>query len=448
MSHSRRNFMRIACRSVAALGATGAFGRFGAMNLMAQSTDYRALVCVFLFGGNDGNNTVVSMDQYNSYSSVRQSLAIPQSSLLPITPASGNLTFGLHPALPELQGLFNSKNLAVVANVGMLVQPTTQTQYQQATAQLPQDLFNHAMQQSQWQTSTPQDNATTGWAGRVADRLASVYPSSSGFPIACSVAGNTLMLSGQSTQAAAVNYGAPLTVAGAGGTAGAARSSAYQQILNFNSGLTLVQAASQQMSSALSVDAMVAQATASVSPLQTVFPSTLLGQQMQQVAQLMQVRAQLGMTRQIFFCSLGNCDTHASQLNNQQTNLQILSQAMSSFYQATQELGISNQVTTFTESEFGRTLLPNTTSGSDHAWGNHHFVMGGAVQGGNVYGTYPTVQVGGPDDANGQGIWIPTTSVDQYGATLARWFGLPSTAVNAVFPNLVNFPTSNIGFLG
>ena len=451
MSHTRRDLFRLACRSVAALGAAGAFGRFGTMNLMAQSSDYRALVCIFLFGGNDGNNTIVPMSskEYQQYASIRGQIAIPQASLLPVTPRNGGASYGFHPGVPELQQLFKNRRLAVVANVGMLVQPTTQTQYVQQTAGIPQNLFNHAVQQAQWQTSIADQNGQSGWGGRMADQMIGSYPSTSGFPIACSVAGNNLMLSGKSTQSATVTYGTPLTLNSSDGSPAAnARDSAYQQILTFNSGLKLVQAANNQFSSALRVDAAVSNALAGASPLQTSFPETPLGQQLQQVAQLMQVRAQLGIKRQIFFCSLGGFDTHYNQLLYHQGLLQGLSQSMLSFYNATQELGVSQQVTTFTESEFGRTFGLNSSVGSDHAWGNHHLVMGDAVQGGNLYGKFPQLVLGGPDDASNQGVWIPTTAVDQYGATLANWFGLPSSALSTVFPNLSNFPVSNLGFLG
>ena len=451
MAHSRRNFLRSSCKSVAALGLTGAFGRFGAMNLMAQSSDYRALVCIFLLGGNDGNNLIVPLDstRFQQYSNVRGQLALSQASLLPVTALTGSAPYGLHPAIPELQSIFNQKKLAFVANVGMLVQPTTQAQYQHQTAKIPTDLFNHGGQQSQWQTSTPNSTAQTGWGGRAADQMYTAYGSSSGFPIACSVAGNSIMLTGQSQQAASIFPGSPLTTSGSDGSAAAvARDTALQQLLMFNSGLSVVQAASAQMTSALQVDSVLAAAVASSSPLSTVFPATTLGQQLQQVAQIIQVRSQLGMRRQIFFCSLNGFDTHSNQLSDHQSLLVSLSQGMSAFYKATQELGVSQQVTTFTESEFGRTLQPSSNLGTDHAWGSHQMVMGDGVVGGDMYGTFPQLILNGPDDATGRGAWIPTTSVDQFGATLATWFGLPSLSLNTVFPNLLNFLTPKLGFLG
>jgi uncharacterized protein (DUF1501 family) len=449
MAHSRRGFMKIGCRSVAALGATGAFGRFGAMNLMAQSSDFRALVCIFLFGGNDGNNTIIPTDstRFQQYTNIRGALAIPEAQLLPVTAATGSTPYGLHPALPEVQQLFAQRKLAFVSNVGMLAQPLTQSQYQQNLGQIPTDLFDHTVQQNQWQTTTPNSAlASSGWGGRVADQMSALYPSTTGFPIACSVSGASVLLNGNA-QAAEFSSLTNLTLAALKVAPSAALNTAFQQIMTFNSGLSLVQAANSQTTSAIQIDSVVNTALLGAPAITIPFPNTPLGQQLQQVAQLLSIRTQLGSRRQIFFCSLGGFDTHTGQIYNQQNALQPLSQAMLAFYTATQELGISSQVTTFTESEFGRTLQPSSGYGSDHGWGSHHMVMGDAVQGGDIYGAFPQLVLGGPNDANARGIWIPTTAVDQYGATLASWFGLPANKLNSVFPNLPNFATSNLGFV-
>jgi uncharacterized protein (DUF1501 family) len=193
---------------------------------------------------------------------------------------------------------------------------------------------------------------------------------------------------------------------------------------------------------------VLASALKSIPTLQTQFSTHYLSQQLKQVAEVISARSALGVGRQIFFCSYGGFDTHSDQLTQQVTLMTQLSQAMSSFYQATQELGVANNVTTFTLSEFSRTLQPGTNGGTDHAWGSHQLVLGGAVQGNNVYGTFPTLALGGPDDAGTNGRWIPTTSVDQYAATMASWFGVPTASLPSIFPNLANFPVSNLGFLG
>ena len=449
MAHTRRNFMKIGCRSVAAVGALGAFGRFGQMNLMAAGSDFKALVCIFLFGGNDGNNTLIPTDstRFQQYTNTRGILAIPESQLLPITAATGSAPFGLHPAMPEVQQLFGQKKLAFVTNVGMLTQPLTQAQYQQRLAEIPTDLFDHTVQQNQWQTTdTDSTEANSGWGGRMADQMSSLYPSSTGFPLACSVSGNAVLLNGNNQPAEFLSL-TNLTLGQLNIPPASATNAAFQQIMTFNSGLTLVQAANSQTNNAIGIDNLVNTALQGAPPITTPFPNTPLGLQLQQVAQLLSVRTQLGTQRQIFFCSLNGFDTHSNQVAEQQSALQPLSQAMLAFYTATQELGISSQVTTFTESEFSRTFQPSSGYGSDHAWGSHHMVMGDAVQGGDLYGTYPTLVLGGPDDANTRGIWIPTTAVDQYGATLASWFGLPSSMLSTVFPNLPNFSTTNLGFV-
>jgi uncharacterized protein (DUF1501 family) len=419
------------------------------MSAYAQTTaDYRALVCIFLFGGNDGNNLIVPLDtsSYDAYSQIRGSLALASSALLPVTAKTGSRPFGLHPKLANLQKLFGGGQAAVVANVGTLVEPLTRAQYLAGNTATPENLFSHSDQQLQWQTSFSGPNGT-GWGGRVADKIASLNAPST-FPAFLSVAGNAMLGQGEDTTPATVIPGAPLNLTGfSTSPADSARQLALQQLLTLDTGAALVQQASSTMQAGLSDSATLKQALSGAKALTTAFPTTTLGAQLQQIAQVIQVRGALGMNRQIFFCSLGGFDTHSGQLNTQDTLLAELDAALAAFLSATQEMGVENNVTTFTESDFSRTMQPNTNGGTDHAWGSHHVVAGGAVQGSDVYGQFPELALGGPNDAGAAGRWIPTTALDQYGATLASWFGVASADLSYVFPNLGNFGTANVGFL-
>jgi uncharacterized protein (DUF1501 family) len=264
------------------------------------------------------------------------------------------------------------------------------------------------------------------------------------------VGGNNLFTTGAQTNPATVTAGQVLGLQGFNTSASSvARLTALQSLLTFDNGVSLVQASNSIASSGLNQAALLNQALAGAKALTTVFPNTSLGQQLSQVAKIINARGALGMRRQIFFAYLGGFDTHDLELNDQGTGLAQVSQAMKAFYDATAEMGTADQVVTFTESDFGRTLQPSggSTLGTDHAWGSHHFVMGGAVKGGDIYGAFPTLQLSGPDDANNRGVWIPTTSLDQYGASLATWFGVDRAKLGQVFPNLTNFKTSLPAFL-
>jgi uncharacterized protein (DUF1501 family) len=449
---SRRDLLRASCCTAASFGMTAALGRLNMIHALAAgpSSGYQALVCIFLFGGNDSNNLIVPNDTagYQNYATIRQNLALAQGTLLPIVAKTGKVPYGLHPNLPGLQGLFNTGQVAVVANVGTLSQPLTQAQYKQGTGTIPVNLFSHSDQQGQWQTAQFDGIGSTGWAGRTADVL---QPMNSGaqYPPITSVAGGAIICTGAQTQPYALIPGSSPGLSGYSGSAAAnARLVAFQQLLTFDSGVSLVQDTSAVMSQSLAQSAVLASALKSVPSLQTQFPNTGLGNQLLQVAQIMQARSSLGLQRQIFFCSLGGFDTHSAQLPTQQSLYSQLDPAMTAFYNATAELGIQQQVTSFTLSDFSRTFQPGSNGGTDHAWGSHHLVMGGSVVGGDVYGTFPQLALGGPDDVGNNGRWIPSTSVDQYGATLAQWFGVGAVDLPTVFPNLPNFSTPTLSFLG
>ncbi len=457
MIRSRREFIRETVRSAAALGAAGVMSRFGQMNaLAATNPGYQALVCIFLSGGNDGHNTVIpistAQQNYSLYAQGRQGLALAQASLLPI--ANGNDVYGLHPSMPEMQTLYNSGAMAVLANVGNLVQPLNRDAYATNNlALVPGQLFSHSDQMNQWQSAIPNGIASNGWGGRLADLMQSQNAGAI-FPPVTNSADCGLFCTGQQTFPATV----PPPLSGLPGVTGmativgvqnsSAPTAGVQQLLTFDNGLQLVQAANGIVTRGNNY-ATTLTGLLQTSSLTTVFPANNpLAAQLQTVANVMSVRSQLGLTRQIFFCDFGSFDTHGQQLETQQALLQQLSQAVLAFYEATQEMGITQSVTTFTASEFGRTLNPSGTDGSDHAWGNHHFILGGGVQGGKFYGTFPSLVLGSENDANSRGTLIPTTSIAQYGATLAQWFGVSAANLPTVFPNIANFASSNLGFLG
>ena len=450
MEIRRRSFIKYA--SLAAAGNLAGMRPFGALNALAATTpDYKALVCIFLFGGNDSNNTVVPYDTagYANYAKLRtaggSSIALAQSSLLPLTALPN---FSLHPSLPDVQSLFNNGNAAIVANVGTLTVPMTRAQYLASNPNVPTNLFSHPDQQEEWQNAAASGATATGWAGRISDVMTGPYNASATVPMITSVGGDTLFCNGISTTPVSVSPGNLGNSSCSEGSECTARQTAAQSLITFNSGVSLITADDQITSNAYNYASVLTAATKSVTPLKTVFPANNgLASQLQQIAQIIQVRAALGVQRQIFFCGVGNFDTHSNQLALQASLLSAMSPALAAFYAATQELGVSQQVTSFTMSDFARTFQPNSNTGTDHAWGSHHIVFGGAVKGGQMYGTFPTIALAGPDDSGTNGRWVPSTGSVQYASTLAQWFGVPVAQLATVFPNIGAFPTNNLGFV-
>jgi len=421
----------------------------------AAASDFKALVCLFLYGGNDANNLIIPSDtsDYNAYAAARQGLAIPQSSLLPITPASyaDGRTFGLHPSLldapagpstlPGLQNLFAQGKLALLSNVGTLVAPVTRAQYLSDTAALPPQLFSHNDQSVQWQTSVPDQPPRSGWGGRMADLLISMNGTAQ-ISMSISLAGtNTFQVGNTVFEYQMSPYGVTSLTGYSGNT-----KTALDSLISLPHQNLFEDEFAKITRRSLDNAALLSTALAGVN-LTTFFPTgNYLADQLKMIAKMIAARNTLGMSRQIFFCSVGGYDTHGDQLTAHANLLTELNNALASFYQATVDLGVADKVTTFTASDFGRTFPVNNGAGSDHGWGNHQIILGGAVKGRDIYGRVPALVVNGPDDTD-EGRWIPTTSVDEYSATLAKWFGVTPTDMATVFPNLSRFSTPDLGFM-
>ena len=469
---TRREFLGNAC--CAAVGATGLLSALGSLRLMGAAaspangpqlpstagapiaSDYKALVCLFLNGGNDANNLIIPLGSgYSAYASARSNLAIPQASVLPFTPHTADgRSWGLHPSVTDLHALFNSGKMALLANAGTLVYPTTKTQYNARTVPLPPQLFSHSDQQVQWQHSVPDKPTPTGWGGRTADLL-NAFNTSDQISMSISLAGKNTFQVGARVSQYAIGTGGAVSLSGSTSSATSLDGIRFkaQKDIFAQSQSTLFETAFASATGDAIVSADLLNTVLAASPaITTVFPNTSAGNQLKMAARLIGASPTLGLKRQVFFVQLGGWDTHAAQLvNTDPVNgthaglLAQISQAVNAFYNATIELGVANQVTTFTASDFGRTYRSNG-DGSDHGWGSHHFIVGGAVNGTELYGKMPTLTVSGPDDTT-QGRWIPTTSVDEYAATLATWFGVSPTDLPTVLPNIGRFAKPNLGFL-
>ena len=470
----RRWLLRSGATLAGALGA-GTVGNLLLGARTAQAADYKALVCVFLYGGNDGSNTIVPTDaaRYDQYAGVRSGLAVPRSSLIDLhgTP------YGLHPSLSALSTAWQAGQLAPVFNVGPLHQPLTKAQFRAAAPNsdtVPNSLFSHSDQQVLWESATADALERTGWGGRASDALATVNP------VIC-VGGNARF--GQSALQAPLVLPLPGALFGALGlrpddmkwaplkARKLAIDALYAQSQDVALGDAYVRMQIDAFATSQRLGALVKTlpGESGASPaLDTAFEAlisggmltTQLAAELYQVAKLIQPNATVQGNRQIFFVQLGGFDTHGDQVlagsaieGKHARLLKELGDALAAFQGAMQNLGLSDAVTAFTQSDFGRTLTPNNSLGTDHAWGNHHLVLGGAVKGGMTYGTYPQLVLGGPDDVGVeswelQGRWIPTTSVDQYAATLLGWFGASESQLDAVLPNLQNFGTQRkLGFV-
>ncbi|MES2016535.1 MAG: DUF1501 domain-containing protein [Pseudomonadota bacterium] len=460
MSASRRAFLkRASTLSIAGIAAPWALNLAAmAEAAAATATDYKALVCVFLYGGNDYANTLVPYDStsYAQYQLARPSFAYARASLdaTVLTPVQAPIDSGamphqyaLAPELSALLPLFDAGKLGVMLNIGTLVQPTTKTQYNNKSVRLPPKLFSHNDQQSVWQSSSP-EGATSGWGGRMGDLFQS---SNTHATFTCvNVAGNAVYLSGNTAVQYQVSTSGSVPLAGLKNPLfGSSAASTALRTLITEPRIHLFENEYNRVSKrSIDANAVLTSALAVAPPLSTVFPaSNSLADQLKMVARMISAAPSLGTKRQVFFVSLGGFDNHDGMLTTHPVLMTKVGSALSAFYAATTELGVANQVTSFTASDFGRTLTGNN-DGSDHGWGSMHFVLGGAVNGKRFYGTAPVVANNGPDDV-GQGRLLPTTSVEQLAATLGSWLGVSDSELLALLPNLSNYNSAvrNLGFV-
>ena len=460
LSASRRAFLQQASRlSIAGVAAPWAINLAAmAEASAANATDYKALVCVFLYGGNDYANTVVPYDapSHALYQQFRPSFAYARERLAATALAPGGAVldstgaahqYALAPELAKLLPLFDAGRLGVMLNIGSLVQPTTKQQYLAKSVRLPPKLFSHNDQQSVWQSSLP-EGATSGWGGRMGDLF---QASNANATFTCvNVSGNAVYLAGKTAVQYQVSTGGPVPLAGLKSALfGSSAASAALRTLITEARPHLLENEYNRVSKrSIEANDVLTAALASVPALATPFPAAnTLADQLKLVARMIAAAPALGTKRQVFFVSLGGFDNHDAMLTDHPILMSKLGDALSAFYAATVELSVADKVTSFTASDFGRTLSGNA-NGSDHGWGSMHFVMGDAVRGKRFYGTAPVVANGGPDDV-GQGRLLPTTSVEQLAATLGAWLGISDSELLAMLPTLANYNSSvrNLGFV-
>jgi uncharacterized protein (DUF1501 family) len=451
---SRREFLkRAGALSMTGVAAPWALN-FAAMGeaAAATATDYKALVCVFLYGGNDYANTVVPYDSasHAAYLAQRPAIGTARSALAatllnPGTALAGGRQYALAPALAPLIPLFDSGQMAVMLNLGTLVQPTTKAQYTANSVPLPPKLFSHNDQQSVWQSSAP-EGAITGWGGRIGDLFAAGNGNATFTSV--SVSGNAVYLAGQSAVQYQVASTGSVPLAGLKSPlfGSSSCSAALRNLVTAPRSHLFEAEHARVMKRSIEADEQLTAGLSGIAPLATAFPTgNSLASQLAMVARMIKARDALGAKRQVFFVSLGGFDTHDGLLADHPGLLTSVGAALAAFHAATVEMGVASQVTTFTGSDFGRTLNSDG-DGSDHGWGSMHFVLGGAVRGRSFYGAPPEVANDGPDDV-GRGRLLPNIAVDQFGATLGRWFGVGSTDMNTVLPQIANYSARDLGFM-
>ncbi|TAG80336.1 MAG: DUF1501 domain-containing protein [Betaproteobacteria bacterium] len=447
----RRDVLRLGALAPMALssGLLGGLVRSAYAQNVSNPADYKALVAVFMFGGNDGNNLLIPLDAsgFADYTNGRGRLALARESVAAINPSNtGGRPFALHGSMSALATLFSTGKAAAVANVGPLVKPTTRSQWQTDDSFSPPNLFSHSDQQNQWQSAAADVGVRQGWGGRIADQVAALNGVQN-IATAIAVNGRSFFQQGAMVAPYAVSPSGYFGFESYDPKSTSALSVGFGEMINVRRTHLFEAAWNDVIKRGIDTQQVFQSALNQAPALTTVFPQTGIGDQLQTIARLIAVRASLGVKRQVYFASIGGFDTHgADQLQDQGELLGAVSNAMAAFYRAAEEMNVAQQVTAFTMSDFGRDFPANGNGGSDHGWGSHHVVVGGAVQGNKLYGTFPVLRVNGPDDTSG-GRWIPSTATEQYAASLARWFGLSSAELSAAFPTLSRFPTGLLALL-
>jgi uncharacterized protein (DUF1501 family) len=449
---SRRKFLGEA--SCAAIGTTTLFSsifNLASANVLARPSigaggDYKALVCILLSGGNDSFNMLVPRGAgYNAYALSRSNLALPENDLLTLNPTNTSQELGLHPGMPEIHQMFEDGKVAFLSNVGTLVRPTLKSEVLDGSADLPLGLLSHSDQAMHWQTSVPQERSAEGWGGRLADLLQSMN-STQDISMNISLSGNNIFQSGPNATPYTIN-----SDTGAVGVLGYGETDVFHQLMTsgVNSLLNqqyqdvFKQSYASVVKNSIESNELFNTAVGEAIPFNTTFSDNYVSESLQMIARTIAAREDLGMTRQTFFLNIGGWDNHDELLNNQSELLSQLSTALNEFYSALEELNATDCVTTYTISDFGRALTSNG-NGTDHAWGGNAMVLGGAVNGQAIYGTYPELALGSSQEVGG-GIFIPTMSTDEYFAELALWFGVSPFDLPTLLPNIGEFYTPGSG---
>lgn len=440
---NRRGFLQLGAKTGLATAFMPLWMRMAGANAYAATTSgYKAIVCLTLHGGNDGNNMFVPLSStlYNQYASLRQTLALSQSVLHPVQDASTGATYGFHPSLVKISSLFSKGYASVIANCGPMDQPLTKTLLKANPSLLPSLFGSHPVSIAQWESATTVGAPTTGWGGRLADQVASL---SGSLPPIISVSGVSTFTIGENTQSTAVLQSAP------GGLAlpdVVTDPTAAVATIDTGSANAFIQRAAAQRASTMQLETILSESITQGATFKTAFPTSTLGQNLQAIAQAINGHSVVGASRQLFYANMGNFDTHGSQLQMHSDLLADVDNSVGAFVTAMQEIGMLQNVLILTLSDFGRTMQANSTVGSDHAWGNHQLILGGGFSGGKVIGSMPDFDLGGSQDYTGQGVWIPTIATQQVAGNVASWFGLNSTQIASIFPNLAAFASTPISF--